>query len=54
MRLAGINGIEEANEWLSSFIDNYNKRFAKPAKRQLNVHRPIYETPQELYDIFSW
>ncbi|WP_201798370.1 hypothetical protein [Photobacterium phosphoreum] len=36
------------------FIDNYNKRFAKSAKRQLNVHRFIYEIPPELYDIFSW
>lgn len=27
---------------------------AKPAKRQQNVHRPAYETQDELYDIFSW
>lgn len=54
MRLEGISGIAEANEWLESFIESHNKRFAKPAKRQLNVHRPVYETQQELYDIFSW
>ncbi len=47
-------GIEEANEWLESFIENYNKRFAKPAKRPLDVHRPTYKSQDELYDIFSW
>ncbi|HHY0507393.1 TPA: ISNCY family transposase [Vibrio parahaemolyticus] len=54
MRLSGITGIEEANQWLGGFIEDYNRRFAKPAKRQQNVHRPIYETQSELYDIFSW
>ncbi|TOG88383.1 ISNCY family transposase [Vibrio parahaemolyticus] len=54
MRLAGVSGIEEANQWLGGFIEDYNRRFAKPAKRQQNVHRPIYETQSELYDIFSW
>lgn len=54
MRLAGVTGIEEANKWLGGFIEDFNKRFAKPAKRQQNVHRPIYETQDELYDIFSW
>ncbi|OOQ67726.1 transposase [Vibrio parahaemolyticus] len=54
MRLAGITGIDEANRWLGGFIEDYNRRFAKPAKRQQNVHRPIYETQSELYDIFSW
>lgn len=54
MRLAGIASIEEANLWLDGFIEDYNRRFAKPAKRQQDVHRPIYETQDELYDIFSW
>lgn len=54
MRLAGISGIEAANQWLEGFIEDYNRRFAKPAKRQQNVHRPVYETQDELYDIFSW
>ncbi|HIF6163742.1 TPA: ISNCY family transposase [Vibrio parahaemolyticus] len=54
MRLAGVSGIEEANQWLGGFIEDYNRRFAKPAKRQQNVHRPIDETQSELYDIFSW
>ena len=54
MRLAGITGIDEANQWLGGFIEDYNKRFAKPAKHQQNVHRPVYETQDELCDIFSW
>lgn len=54
MRLAGITGIDEANQWLGGFIEDYNRRFAKLAKHQQNVHRPVYETQDELYDIFSW
>ncbi len=54
MRLAGITGIDEANQWLGGFIEDYNRRFAKPAKHQQNVHRPVYETQDELCDIFSW
>ncbi len=54
IRLAGITGIDEANQWLGGFIEDYNRRFAKPAKHQQNVHRPVYEPQDELYDIFSW
>ncbi len=52
--MAGITGIDEANQWLGGFIEDYNRRFAKPAKRHQDVHRPVYETQDELYDIFSW
>ncbi|WYW30227.1 hypothetical protein VUK15_21985 (plasmid) [Photobacterium damselae subsp. piscicida] len=54
MRLADITGIDKANKWLGGLIEDYNRRFAKPAKRHQNVHRPVYETQNELYDIFSW
>lgn len=54
MRLQGINTIEEANAWLPYFIDDFNRRFAKPAKFPKNMHRKVRETPQELDDMFSW
>jgi hypothetical protein len=54
MRLQGINTIEEANAWLPYFIDDFNRRFAKPAKFPKDMHRKVRETPQELDDIFSW
>ncbi|MFM2601222.1 ISNCY family transposase [Vibrio fortis] len=54
MRLQGINTIEEANTWLPIFIDDFNRRFAKPAKYPKDLHRKVRETDQELNDIFSW
>ncbi|SQC92220.1 Integrase core domain [Cedecea neteri] len=32
MRLEGISSIEDANAWLDSFIIDFNRRFARPAK----------------------
>ena len=54
MRLQGINTIEEANTWLPIFTDDFNRRFAKPAKYPKDLHRKVRETDQELNDIFSW
>ena len=54
IRLQGINSIEEANDWLPCFIDDFNRRFAKPTKFLKEVHRKVCETPQERDDIFSW
>ncbi|MGL6313092.1 ISNCY family transposase [Vibrio sp. WXL103] len=54
MRLQGINTIEEANAWLPYFIQDFNRRFAKPANNPKDIHRPVRETPEELDDIFAW
>ncbi|WP_425667673.1 ISNCY family transposase [Vibrio tubiashii] len=54
MRLQGINNIEQANAWLPYFIDDFNRRFAKPAKFPKDLHRNVRESPQDLDDIFSW
>jgi hypothetical protein len=43
MRLKKISTLEEANIFLSSFIDDFNKRFAKPAKDKANAHRPLLQ-----------
>ncbi len=44
MRLEKIATLEEANAFLSSFIDDFNKRFAKPPQDTTNAHRPILPT----------
>lgn len=54
MRLEGINSIEEANAWLDTFIDDFNRRFARPPRNPKNLHRPVTETNKELEDIFAW
>ncbi len=54
MRLQGINTIEEANAWLPYFIEDFNRRFAKPANYPKDLHRPIRESQDELDDIFAW
>ncbi len=41
MRLQKINTPEEANAFLASFIDDFNKRFAKPPQDPVNAHRPL-------------
>ncbi len=54
MRLQCINTIEDANQWLPSFIADFNQRFAKAAKFPKNMHRVVRQTAEELDDIFSW
>ncbi|QFT13143.1 Integrase core domain protein (plasmid) [Vibrio sp. THAF190c] len=54
MRLQRINTIEEANAWLPYFIDDFNRRFAKPAKFPKDMHRKVRESERDLEDIFSW
>ena len=41
MRLAGIDSREQANDFLETFIPAYNQRFAKPARDQQSVWRPL-------------
>jgi len=41
LRLRNICSIEEANNYLPTFIESYNRRFAEPALFPENRHRPI-------------
>lgn len=41
MRLRGISGIAEANEFLKEYLPIYNRRFAKKAAQTENIHRSI-------------
>lgn len=39
--MAGISSIDDANAWLPSFIADYNKRFGKAPRHELDVHRAL-------------
>ena len=47
LRRANVTNIEEANEFLISYIEEYNKQFAL----QLNTTKSVYEPQPSLYDI---
>ena len=40
MRLLGIKSVAEANEFLTTYLPKYNRRFAKPAASEADLHRP--------------
>jgi len=44
MRLARIKGVEEANEFLRTFLPRYNRKFKKPALSQADLHRPALQS----------
>ena len=50
MRLRGIHGIEAANAYLPEYLEQHNRRFAKPAR---DAHRPVAHNREELEVIFS-
>ena len=53
MRLEAINGIEQANEFMTGFISRYNQRFSKPARIAFDAHRPVSEDATTLDLILS-
>jgi hypothetical protein len=53
MRLLGISTIEDANKWLPSFIEDYNKRFAKPPLNPTDAHRVNLHDAESLQRILS-
>lgn len=53
MRLHGISNIEDANAFVFQFLEDYNKRFAVPAKRPEDAHRKLLQAPEELKRILS-
>ena len=53
MRLAGINTLEAANQFLEEkFLPAYNARFMVPPAVTADLHRPI--GPAALHDALSW
>lgn len=53
LRLQGINDIDSANAYLPTFIEDYNRRFAKPAKSSLDAHREVLHDAQQVQQILS-
>jgi len=43
MRLRGIRTIEEANRYLPTFIEEYNRKFGKEPRSTEDAHRPLRE-----------
>lgn len=41
LRLQGISTMAAANAYAPTFIADYNRRFAKPARNDFNAHRPV-------------
>lgn len=44
MRIHQINTIEEANQFLPSFFEEYNKKFAIAASNPINAYRPLNQS----------
>jgi len=53
MRLAGISGIEAGNTFLAEYMKKHNARFAKQAASDVDAHRPLLHSAEELDLIFS-
>jgi len=53
MRLQEINDIDAANRFLPSFIEDYNRRFEKPAKNTQDAHRKVQHEDREIDLILS-
>lgn len=48
MRLAGINDMDAANAWLSTYIKAHNQRFAVAAREPEDAHVPYQGSPEGL------
>lgn len=54
LRLAGISDMEAANAFLPDFVERYNAKFAKPPRRDNDLHRALNVEPERLRDILCW
>ena len=53
MRLRGVSNIADANCFLPEFIEDYNRRFEKPAKNEQDAHRKVLHNTREIDLILS-
>ncbi len=54
LRLAAISDMDTANAFLPDFMQRYNAKFAKPARRADNLHRPMNVEADRLRDILCF
>ncbi len=53
LRLQGISSMSEANAYAPSFIEDFNRRFARPPRNDWDAHRPA-RVDEELDLIFTF
>ena len=53
LRLAGVSTMEDGNAMLPAFMADYNRRFAKPARNDKDLHRPL-APHDDLDGSFAW
>ena len=53
LRLAGANDVEAGNALLPVFMADYNRRFAKPARNDKDLHRPLAPL-DDVDSSFAW
>jgi len=53
LRLANISSIDGANRFASEFMEDFNKRFARPALNPHDAHRPL-RPDETLQKVFTW
>ncbi|MGD8863733.1 MAG: ISNCY family transposase [Myxococcales bacterium] len=53
LRLAGISVVAEANEFVPGFMEDFNRRFGRPALNPHDAHRPLRDD-EALPSIFTW
>jgi len=54
LRLAGIADMDAANAFVPGFTERYNSKFAKPPRRDNDLHRALNVEPERLRDILCW
>jgi hypothetical protein len=53
LRLRGISTMEAGNAFLPEFMDDFNRRFARPPRSSHDAHRPL-RLEEDLERVFSW
>jgi hypothetical protein len=53
LRLRGICNTSDGNAFLPAFTEDFNRRFARPARNPLDAHRPLQDG-ESLEQIFAW
>jgi hypothetical protein len=53
LRLANISSIGAANSFAREFMEDFNKRFARPARNPHDAHRPL-RPDETLQKVFTW
>src|ERR1700748_2170680 len=54
LRLAGIATMNDGNAYLPGFIFRFNERFAASPASEVDLHRPLTLTPEQLSGILVW